>query len=51
MKNALRSRRSAHIMSAVVCGLDVHKETTYATVIDPNGHVLIRRKMPNEDIP
>ena len=38
-------------MSAVVCGLDVHKETTYATVLDRDGQVLIQRKMPNEDIP
>jgi len=38
-------------MSAVVCGLDVHKESTYATVLDQNGQVLVQRKMPNEDIP
>ena len=38
-------------MSAVVCGLDVHKETTYATVLDPDGQVLVQRKMMNEDIP
>jgi transposase len=38
-------------MSAVVCGLDVHKETTYATILDPSGQVLIQRKMQNEDIP
>ncbi len=38
-------------MSAVVCGLDVHKETTYATVLDPSGQVLIQRKLQNEDIP
>jgi len=38
-------------MSAVVCGLDVHKESTYATVLDHNGQVIIQRKMPNEDIP
>jgi hypothetical protein len=38
-------------MSAVVCGLDVHKESTYATVLDRDGQVLIQRKMPNEDIP
>jgi transposase len=38
-------------MSAVVCGLDVHKETTYATILDPRGQVLVQRKMMNEDIP
>jgi transposase len=35
----------------VVRGLDVHKETTYATVLDRDGQVLVQRKMPNEDIP
>jgi hypothetical protein len=38
-------------MSAVVCGLEVHKESTYATVLDPGGEVLVQRRMPNEDIP
>ena len=38
-------------MSAVVCGLDVHKESTYATVLDRDGQVLVQKKMPNEDIP
>jgi len=38
-------------MSAVVCGLDVHKESTCATVLDRDGQVLVQRKMPNEDIP
>jgi len=38
-------------MIAVVCGLDVHKESTYATVLDRDGQVLVQRKMPNEDIP
>jgi transposase len=38
-------------MSAVVCGLDVHKESTYATVLDRDGQVLVQRKMHNEDIP
>ncbi len=38
-------------MSAVVCGLDVHKESTYATILDERGQILVQRKMPNEDIP
>ena len=38
-------------MSAVVCGLDVHKESTYATVLNRDGQVLVQRKIPNEDIP
>ncbi len=36
-------------MIAVVCGLDVHKELTYATVLDHEGQGLLQRKMPNED--
>src|SRR4030042_2504610 len=50
MKN-LSKRRSGQTMSAVVCGLDVHKETSYATVLDRDGQVLVQRKMMNEDIP
>jgi len=50
MKN-LSARRSGQTMSAVVCGLDVHKETSYATVLDRDGQVLVQRKMMNEDIP
>jgi transposase len=38
-------------MSVVVCGLDVHKETTYATLLDPSDQALIQRKMQNQDIP
>jgi len=38
-------------MSAVVYGLDVHKEPSYATVLDRDGQVLAQRKMTNEDIP
>ena len=38
-------------MSAVVCGLDVHKESTYAIILDPDGEVLAQRRMKSEDIP
>ena len=38
-------------MSAVFCGLDVHKESTYATVLDSTGQVVTQRRMKNEDIP
>ena len=38
-------------MSAVVCGLDVHKETSYATVLDRDGQVLVQRKLQNGDVP
>jgi hypothetical protein len=29
MGSILRMRRSRHVMSALVCGLDVHKDSTY----------------------
>ena len=38
-------------MSAVFCGLDIHKESTYATVLDSTGQVVTQRKMKNEEIP
>ena len=38
-------------MSAVVSGLDVHKEYTYATVLGPDGEVVARGRMPNEEVP
>jgi len=38
-------------MSAVFCGLDVHKESTYATILDSTGQVVTQRRMRNEDIP
>ena len=38
-------------MNALYCGLDVHKESTYATVINVFGEVLTQRRMKNEEIP
>ncbi len=38
-------------MSAVYCGLDVHKETTYATVLDKDGEIVTQKRMRNEEIP
>jgi transposase len=38
-------------MSAYFCGLDVHKESTYATVLGPDGGVVAQSRMPNEDVP
>jgi hypothetical protein len=31
--------RSSHTMSAAVCGLDVHKDSTYATILNPEGKI------------
>jgi len=38
-------------MSAVVCGLDVHSESTYATVLGPDRRVVAQKRMPNEIVP
>jgi len=37
-------------MSAVLCGLDVHKETTYDTILGQDGEVITQRRMKNEEI-
>ncbi|HGE70501.1 TPA: FkbM family methyltransferase, partial [Candidatus Poribacteria bacterium] len=39
--------RSSHLMSAYI-GLDVHKDWTFATVLDQTGRVVVRRKLENE---
>jgi transposase len=38
-------------MSAHVCGLDVHKRYTYATILGPDGEILAQKKMDNEEVP
>jgi len=38
-------------MSALICGLDVHKESTYATILAPDGEIVTQRRMPNEEVP
>jgi hypothetical protein len=38
-------------MSACVCGLDVHKESTYATILTPEGKIVNQMKMNNEKVP
>ena len=47
----LSLRRSSHAISAFVCGLDVHKETTYATILGPEGEIVAQRRMHNEEVP
>ena len=37
-------------MSALVCGLDVHKDSTYATILDCDGKIVSQRRMSNEKI-
>jgi len=43
-------RRSSHVMSAYI-GLDVHKDFTFATVLDQDGRVVVQRKLANEHVP
>jgi transposase len=38
-------------MNTIYCGLDVHKETTYATIINIYGEVQTQKRMKNEEIP
>lgn len=37
-------------MSALVCGLDVHKDSTYATIVDPHGKIVSQVRMSNENV-
>jgi transposase len=37
-------------MSAFVCGLDVHKDSTYATILDPSGKIVSQMRMNNERV-
>jgi hypothetical protein len=35
-------------MSALVCGLDVHKDSTYATILNSEGKIVNQTRMSNE---
>jgi len=39
-----------HDMSWLVCGLDVHKDSVYATVMSYSGEVVDRRKLSNDEV-
>jgi hypothetical protein len=43
-------RRSSHVMSALVCGLDVHKDWTYATILNHEGKVINQMRMSTEKV-
>ena len=52
MKNVIGERCSYHIMNAnYYCGLDIHKESTYSTIIDNYGKVITQKRTMSEDIP
>ena len=50
MGSVIRPGRSRHIMSALVCGLDVHKDSTYATILDSEGKIVDQTRMENEKV-
>jgi len=37
-------------MSALVCGLDVHRDSTYATILDSNGKIASQGRMNNDKV-
>jgi len=37
-------------MSSLVCGLDVHKNSVYATVMNYGGEIVDKRKLTNDEI-
>jgi hypothetical protein len=39
-----------HVMSSLVCGLDVHKNSVYATAMSYGGEVIERRKLSNSEV-
>jgi transposase len=51
MGSVIRRGRSRHTMSALVCGLDVHKDSTYATILNSEGKVIDQRRMENDKVP
>ena len=37
-------------MSTLVCGLDVHRDSTYATILDANGKIVDQRRIGNDRV-
>ena len=37
-------------MSSLVCGLDVHKDNVYATVMNYTGEIVDKRKLSNHEV-
>ena len=50
MGSVIREGRSRHVMSAFVCGLDVHKDSTYATILNHEGKIVNQTRMENERV-
>jgi hypothetical protein len=51
MKNVKFRVPSSSDTNTIYCGLDVHKETTYATIINVFGEGQTQKRMKNEEIP
>jgi hypothetical protein len=50
MGSVLRKKRSRHVISALVCGLEVHKDSTYATILNPEGKIVTQTRMSDERV-
>ncbi|MGA3112301.1 MAG: hypothetical protein ABSE15_09790 [Candidatus Bathyarchaeia archaeon] len=50
MRSVKRAGRSCHTMSTLVCGLDVHKDSTYATILNSEGKIVNQTRMSNERV-
>ena len=50
MGRVKRAGRSHHVMSALVYGLDVHKDSTYATILTSEGRIVNQTRMSNERV-
>jgi len=50
MRSVKGGGRSCHVMSALVCGLDVHKDSTYATILNDEGKIVNQARMSNERV-
>lgn len=47
MGSILGGRYPRHVMSLLVCGLDVHK---HSTILDPDGRIINQVRMNNENV-
>ena len=50
MKDVKSRVHQSKSMNTLYCGLDVHKESTYATIINVFGEVLTQKRMRNEEV-
>ena len=50
MGSVKHSGRSRHIISVLVCGLDVHEDSTYATILNPERRIVNQTRMSSERV-